>query len=200
MHNKLWLALSAFLIAFASAVSAEDPVIYSRDVVRILPTAIVTETPIKDSEKKPETTQPPVAEEKIEKAKPLERMIKEVEVNIRPESFLKQPGVFNLQPFSDAAGLLVVLDQPRTDALLPNNIYTAVDVLFLATDGKILQIAPSITPSDLDAPITSQGDTRALLFLQSGQSAKQDILPGDQAEHSLFKTKPEVLTPNMPQS
>jgi uncharacterized membrane protein (UPF0127 family) len=188
MKNK-WFFISVCMSVFLSLCAhADEPVVYSRDVVRILPTAAIEEPVVTD--KKADSDK----KEEIEKKTPASRVIKEIEVNIRPEQFLKQPGVFNLQPFTDVAGLLILLDEPRNDALQPNNIYAAVDVLFLAPDGKILQIAPSITPSDLEEAISSNTPSFALLFIGSGQSEKQDIRPGDMAEHTMFKTKPTVLT------
>ena len=168
----------------------DEAVSFSRETIYITPKA-EDEVQV---EAKPET--PPEsgdAEKPSATAKPVIRTKKEVMVNVRPESFLRQQGVFNLQPFMDAAGLMVVLAPPRPDALFANNIFASVDVLFITAEGEIAQIVPSITPSDLDETVSADRSVRALLFLRAGECERQDIRPADTVEHSLFRVKPTVL-------
>lgn len=169
--------------------TADEPVVFNRDTIYIIPKAAPNEPAVQKDAGAVAAEQKPG-----EAIVPSPRRKKEVMVNIRPESFLQQPGVFNLQPFMDAGGLLVLLPEPRKNALKPNNIYASVDVVFIAADGTIIQIAPAITPSDLEGSIDTKDNTFALLFLKKNDTESKDIRPGDTVQHSLFRAKPVILT------
>lgn len=207
IHDVLFLVVLVLLCAQPSRGYAEEPILYSRDVLyivpKVIPEPIVHEDTHEDVEDKAGNNAPDDKNDKDkdatngktkkESTKPKPRLKKEVTVNIRPESYLEQPGVFNFQPFMDAGGLLVMLREPRRNALKTNNIYSSVDVIFIASDGQIMQIAPSITPSNLEESVDTEDDTSALLFLKAGESDSKDIRPGDRVIHSLFKSKPTVI-------
>ena len=191
---KILTITVTMLIGIASSQAfSEEPVVFNRDTIFIVPKegaeAVETIQKPKDNLQKSESEK----NAKLDAIIPKSRVKKEVLVNIRPEVFLQQPGVFNLQPFMDAGGLLIILTDPRVNALQANNIYASVDVLFIAADGTITQIAPSITPSNLEGSIDTQDETTALLFLKDGESESKDIRPGDMVLHSLFKAKPVIL-------
>jgi uncharacterized membrane protein (UPF0127 family) len=185
----LSIAVTMLIGIASSQAFSEEPVVFNRDTILIVPKAedIIAEK--LNEAKKVDDKENSEKDTSIPKT----RVKKEVMVNIRPEVFLQQPGVFNLQPFMDAGGLLIILTDPRINALQANNIYASVDVLFIAADGTITQIAPSITPSNLEGSIDTQDETTALLFLKDGESESKDIRPGDMVLHSLFKAKPVIL-------
>ena len=196
----------ALLLAFSGLAIADDaPIIYSRDTIRILPVAPRAAAPAPETqpeavEKKPDADSDASAETKSEKpdepekpAAPSEPKTKELTVDIRPESILYQQNMFTFNPFANASGLLIWLGSPKQATLETIRIFSAVDILYMASDGKIVQIVPSIVPSEIAEPITTSKPVIAMLLLQAGECEKLDILPGDRVEHALFKAKPKVL-------
>ena len=66
------------------------------------------------------------------------------------------------------------------------NTYIALDMIFIAPDGRIVNIAPGTTPESL-AVIESAGSVRAVLEVPAGTAARLGIKPGDRVEHRIFR-------------
>jgi uncharacterized membrane protein (UPF0127 family) len=65
------------------------------------------------------------------------------------------------------------------------NTYVPLDMLFIAGDGRITQIATDTQPLS-DKVIASREPVRAVLELRAGVTAKLGIEPGDRVVHPLF--------------
>lgn len=66
------------------------------------------------------------------------------------------------------------------------NTYIALDMIFIAADGRIVNIARRTTPESL-AIIESAGPVRAVLEVPAGTAARLGIKPGDRVEHRIFR-------------
>ena len=83
------------------------------------------------------------------------------------------------------AGMLFDYGRPGPVAMWMRNTLIPLDMLFIAADGRIVNIAERAVPRD-ETPIASAGPVRAVLEVNGGTVARLGIKPGDRIEHSLF--------------
>lgn len=76
------------------------------------------------------------------------------------------------------AGMLFLFDPVREANMWMRNTFIALDMLFIAPDGRITGIAANTTPLS-DAAIASGVPVRAVLELAAGTAARRGIKPGD---------------------
>ncbi len=84
------------------------------------------------------------------------------------------------------AGMLFDFETVEPVAMWMKNTYVPLDMLFIAADGKVLNIARDTTPLKL-APIPSAGPVRGVLEIRAGTAAKFGIQAGDKVRHSIFQ-------------
>ena len=75
-------------------------------------------------------------------------------------------------------GMLFLFDPVREANMWMLNTFIALDMLFIAPDGRITGIAANTTPLS-DAVISSDVPVRAVLELAAGTAARRGIKPGD---------------------
>jgi hypothetical protein len=80
------------------------------------------------------------------------------------------------------AGMLFIYDPPRPAAMWMKNTYIPLDMLFIGTDGRIVNIAERTVPHS-EATVASTGTVRATLELNGGSAARLGIKPGDRVRH-----------------
>jgi uncharacterized protein len=68
------------------------------------------------------------------------------------------------------------------------NTRIPLDMLFIARDGRIVNIAERAVPFS-ETTIPSKGPVRAVLELNGGTSARLGIKPGDRVTHPMFKAE-----------
>lgn len=79
-------------------------------------------------------------------------------------------------------GMIFPSDPPRAGvAFWMKNTVIPLDIIFIGTDKRILNIAANATPYSL-APIPSVGITAGVLELNGGRAAELGIVPGDKVE------------------
>ena len=66
------------------------------------------------------------------------------------------------------------------------NTFVALDMIFIAPDGRIVNIARGTTPESL-AIVESAEPVRAVLEVPAGTAARLGIRPGDRVEHRIFR-------------
>lgn len=66
------------------------------------------------------------------------------------------------------------------------NTFVSLDMIFIAPDGRIVNIARDTTPESL-AIIESTGLVRAVLEVRAGTAARLGLKPGDRVEHRIFR-------------
>lgn len=87
------------------------------------------------------------------------------------------------------AGMLFVFPRPRTASFWMRNTLISLDMLFVAADGTILNIAER-TETQSDQSYRSAGPVRAVLEINGGLSALLGITAGDRVDHPAFVASP----------
>ena len=84
------------------------------------------------------------------------------------------------------AGMLFDLGVSLPVHMWMKNTFVALDMIFIAADGRIVTIARATTPESL-AIIESAGPVRAVLEVPAGTAARLGVRPGDRVEHRIFQ-------------
>lgn len=160
--SLLWLALTC--AAFTTAQAEVKSLIFERAQIRIDPHPITT------ADKEVTLTRPPVT----------------LDVELRGEEALSLEYIHTLNTLDDKNGVMILLSSPAIAALPAMKVYTAVDVLFVAEDGTILQISPSVVLGELTQTIQAKAPIKALLFIKAGVAAARGIRPRDTIAGRMF--------------
>ena len=83
------------------------------------------------------------------------------------------------------AGMLFDFQDTGPVAMWMKDTYVPLDMLFIDSAGRIVNIAEHTVPLSLTA-IRSTGPVRAVLELNAGTAARLGIKPGDKVLHSVF--------------
>jgi len=75
-------------------------------------------------------------------------------------------------------GMIFVNDPPRRAAFWMRNTVIPLDIIFIGTDHRILNIAADAVPYD-ETPLPADGVTSGVLELNGGRAAQLGIKPGD---------------------
>jgi uncharacterized membrane protein (UPF0127 family) len=75
-------------------------------------------------------------------------------------------------------GMLFPMEPPRPASFWMRNTVIGLDLLFIAPDGRIANIAANAKPYD-ETNLTSAGPVEAVLELPAGRTAALGIVPGD---------------------
>lgn len=121
------------------------------------------------------TTQPPVVT---------------YDVELRPEDSLRLEYIHTLNTLNEQNGVLIGLEAPAMIPLPPMKVYVPVDVLFIAEDGTLLQIAPNVVMGELAQTIQAKSPIKGLLFIKAGEAARRGFAP-----HRSLVTAKIFLTP-----
>jgi uncharacterized membrane protein (UPF0127 family) len=106
-----------------------------------------------------------------------------IELATSPED--RAQGLMFRQELAPDAGMLFLYaaDQPIT--MWMKNTLIPLDMLFIAGDGRILNIAERTIPGSL-AAIPSAGPARGVLEVNGGTAARLGIKPGDRVVYPAF--------------
>lgn len=78
-------------------------------------------------------------------------------------------------------GMIFPMEPPRTASFWMKNTVLSLDIIFIGTDRRILNIAANTTPYS-EASVPSAGVTSGVLELNAGRAAELGIAPGDKVE------------------
>lgn len=78
-------------------------------------------------------------------------------------------------------GMVFPFDPPRGASFWMRNTVIPLDLIFVAPDGRISNIAANAVPYD-ETPLYSNGEAKAVLELNGGRAAELGIEPGDRVE------------------
>jgi uncharacterized membrane protein (UPF0127 family) len=106
-----------------------------------------------------------------------------VEVVSTPEKMAQ--GLMYRKSLPEDAGMLFDYGRPQPTSFWMKNTLIPLDMIFIAADGRIVNIHERAVPLSLD-PIPSQGPVRGVLEVNGGTVAKLGIKPGDRVLHPIF--------------
>jgi hypothetical protein len=84
------------------------------------------------------------------------------------------------------AGMLFDFKADQVAAMWMRNTRIPLDMLFIARDGRIVNIAERTVPFS-EQSVFSDGPVRAVLELNGGTTARLGIKPGDRVIHPIFQ-------------
>ncbi|HEX6979549.1 MAG TPA: DUF192 domain-containing protein, partial [Alphaproteobacteria bacterium] len=84
------------------------------------------------------------------------------------------------------AGMLFDFKRDQPVSMWMRNTRIPLDMLFIARDGRIVNIAQRTVPFS-EATIQSKGAVRAVLELNGGTAQRLGIRPGDTVRHPIFR-------------
>ena len=165
------LLLSSALLASLPAIAQQSGLLFSRSDIQLHP---APPPPAKDGEAvvvRPTLT---------------------YNVEIRSQDALKLEYLYSLNTLTDSTGVMIAFAAPSNISLPFMQVPTAVDALFVAGDGTILQIIPNVVLKNITTPIQATEPVKAFVFLKAGQVAARLIKPHDTITGTMFTPAPAV--------
>jgi uncharacterized membrane protein (UPF0127 family) len=107
----------------------------------------------------------------------------QVELAVTPDE--QAQGLMHRESLASDAGMLFLFDPVRPVSFWMKNTLIPLDMLFIASDGRIVRIAERTTPLSTD-PVPSGEPVRAVLEVRGGLSSLLGIRPGDRVIHDAF--------------
>ncbi len=86
---------------------------------------------------------------------------------------------------ADDRGMLFDFQPVRPVAFWMKNTWIPLDIIFIAPNGRILNIAENTTPYS-EEPVPSAGVVRGVLEIRGGLARELGIAPGDKVDHRIF--------------
>ena len=99
-------------------------------------------------------------------------------VMVADNDLTREIGLMHRRAMRPEEGMIFDFHDPQPVAFWMRNTLIPLDIIFIAPDGKILNIAENARPMD-ETPLPSAGPVRAVLEINGGLSAKLGIRPGD---------------------
>lgn len=134
----------------------------------------------------------PAPDEKIKNPKPPHVSLV-YDIELRKEDALKLEYIHTLNNLTEDTGVMIVLDSPAMFPVPAFKDYTAVDVVFIAEDGTVVQITPNLKLGELTQNVEAKLPVKALLFLKDGQAATSGMHPRDAVIGSMFTQAPPTV-------
>lgn len=103
-----------------------------------------------------------------------------VELALTPAQHVQ--GLMYRRDLAPDAGMLFVYNRDGTRSMWMKNTYIPLDMLFLARDGRVVQIVKRAVPHSLKT-IASKEPVAAVLELNGGTVDRLGIAPGDRVLH-----------------
>lgn len=96
-----------------------------------------------------------------------------------------EQGLMFRQTLAPDAGMLFDFRQPSPVSMWMKNTFIPLDMLFIDSQGRIINIAERAVPQSLDT-ITAAAPARAVLEVNGGTAARLGIRPGDRVVAPIF--------------
>jgi uncharacterized membrane protein (UPF0127 family) len=94
-------------------------------------------------------------------------------------------GLMHVKQMDADAGMLFVYPRTQKVAMWMKNTFLPLDMLFVAADGRIINIAANTKPQSLDT-VEAATDALGVIELNAGIAAKLNIRSGSQVIHPAF--------------
>jgi uncharacterized membrane protein (UPF0127 family) len=108
-----------------------------------------------------------------------------IEMAVTPNQ--KTQGLMYRRTMAADAGMLFDYGHAEPVAMWMRNTLIPLDMLFIGTDGRVVNVHERAIPGSLDT-IPSNGPVQAVLELNGGTVARLGIKPGDRIIHPAFKS------------
>lgn len=110
-----------------------------------------------------------------------------VELALTPQQ--QAQGLMFRQSMAPDTGMLFVYSTPQPAAFWMKNTLIPLDMLFIAPDGRVVNIHDRAVPHSEDA-IRSDGAVLGILEINGGLANRLGIRPGDRVRHPVFGNAP----------
>ena len=101
----------------------------------------------------------------------------------------REVGLMFVRKMAPHDGMIFDFPKAGEQAFWMHGTHIALDILYVAPDGRVLSIAKRAKPFD-ETPLPSRGSSRAVIEINAGLSDKLSIQPGDKVcEARIFKCK-----------
>lgn len=107
-----------------------------------------------------------------------------VELAETPEQ--REQGLMYRDSIPDDGGMLFLFPKPQVATFWMRNTFIGLDILFVARDGRIVNIHERAVPGSL-AIISAAGPVTAVLELRAGLTGRLGIRAGDRVVHPAFQ-------------
>jgi uncharacterized protein len=101
-----------------------------------------------------------------------------------------EQGLMFVNDLPDSKGMVFPFDPPRVEAMWMKNTYIELDMLFVATDGRVVKIIERARPLSLKT-LSSGQVVGAVVELKGGEAAKLGLAVGDRVSWQGASRKPE---------
>lgn len=201
--SALALLLAAIMVSVvffdaAQAESANNPIVFSKTVISIVPGTTIPKAVLRD------TTEPaeemPMEGEMEGAAPPAQEEKATLEMQVRGRQIPLNSGMYTKYKLSASRGVLTYYPTAEPRHLMAENIYEPVDILFVRDDGVIAQIIPEVVLAYLREDVRVGFPLRATIYVTAGLSEALGIQPGDRVEHGMFTPKPVIQMVQEPES
>ena len=108
-----------------------------------------------------------------------------VEIADTPEK--RSKGLMYRRNLGSDRGMLFDFRQATMASMWMKNTYIPLDIIFIASNGRIVNIEADTVPQSLHT-ISSLGPVRAVLELNAGIAARITAHPGDRVIHPIFES------------
>jgi len=99
-------------------------------------------------------------------------------VEVARSSMEQAKGLMFRTKLGPGEGMIFPMNPPRGASFWMKNTVISLDLIFIAPDGRISNIAANAVPYNL-APLTSIGPVKGVLEIPGGRAAELGIAPGD---------------------
>ena len=97
----------------------------------------------------------------------------------------RERGLMFVKSLPAGHGMLFLFERPRFASFWMKDTYLSLDIVFIAPDGVVVNIARDTEPLSLRT-IESQAPVRGALEVQAGTAARIGLVPGSHVLHPAF--------------
>jgi len=109
-------------------------------------------------------------------------------VEIADTEAAREKGLMYRKSLPPGQGMLFDFHSDRPVRFWMKNTYIPLDMIFIRSDGRILNIAENTTPMS-ENEVPSAGPVQAVLEVRGGTARKLGIAPGDRVANPIFRSR-----------